>query len=63
MWQNAKARVLSASAANYVVDYLLEFTRVDRSRLAATGYADSCPLGPNDPDENRAINRRVEVIL
>ncbi|MBT4934606.1 MAG: OmpA family protein [Rhodospirillaceae bacterium] len=54
---------LSAARANSVVHYLLEFTTVESSRLAAMGYADSRPLAPNDTDENRALNRRVEVIF
>jgi chemotaxis protein MotB len=54
---------LSAARANSVVHYLLDFTEVDSSRLAAMGYADSRPLAPNDSDENRSLNRRVEVII
>ncbi len=54
---------LSAARANSVVHYLLEYTDVDSSRLAAMGYADSRPLAPNDSPENRALNRRVEVII
>lgn len=27
------------------------------------GYADTRPLAPNDSDENRAINRRVEIVV
>ncbi len=54
---------LSTARANSVVQYLLEFTDVDRSRLATMGYADSRPLAPNDTEENRALNRRVEVIF
>lgn len=31
--------------------------------LTATGYGDRLPLGPNDNRENRAKNRRVELVL
>ncbi len=54
---------LSTARANSVVQYLLEFTDVDQSRLATMGYADSRPLAANDSEENRALNRRVEVIF
>jgi len=54
---------LSAARANSVIHYLLEFTDIAPSRLAAMGYADSRPLVANDTDENRAINRRVEIII
>lgn len=54
---------LSAARAISVVHYLLEFADVDPSRLSAMGYADSRPLAANDSSENRALNRRVEVIF
>jgi chemotaxis protein MotB len=54
---------LSAARAISVVHYLLEFTDVDQRRLSAMGFADSRPLAPNDSIENRALNRRVEVIF
>jgi chemotaxis protein MotB len=31
--------------------------------LSAVGYADSRPLVPNDTVENRAKNRRVEIVV
>ncbi|NQU58963.1 MAG: OmpA family protein [Rhodospirillales bacterium] len=54
---------LSAARAISVVHYLLEFTDVDQSRLSAMGYGASRPLGANDTDDGRALNRRVEVIF
>jgi outer membrane protein OmpA-like peptidoglycan-associated protein len=33
---------------------------VDASRVTATGYGKRKPLVPNDSDEHRAMNRRVE---
>ncbi|MBL6933444.1 MAG: OmpA family protein [Rhodospirillales bacterium] len=54
---------LSAARANSVVHYLLEFTEISSSRLAAMGYADSRPLAPNDSEESRSLNRRVEVVI
>lgn len=35
----------------------------DPSRVTATGLADARPLVPNDSDESRARNRRVEVVV
>lgn len=43
------------SAAQYIIS-----KGVTASRLIAKGYGKSKPLVPNDTDENRAINRRVE---
>ena len=54
---------LSTARANSVIHFLLEHTSIDPNRLAAMGYADSRPLAPNDTDINRAINRRVEIII
>jgi type VI secretion system protein ImpK len=35
----------------------------DPSRVRATGLADARPLAPNDSDDNRARNRRVEIVV
>jgi chemotaxis protein MotB len=31
--------------------------------LVSTAYADTMPVAPNDSDENRAKNRRVEIVI
>jgi len=33
---------------------------IDEKRLAAQGFGDTRPLVPNDSEENKAKNRRVE---
>ncbi len=55
-------QVLSELRARVVA---LELARlgVDPKRLVARGYGPSRPVAPNDSDENRARNRRVEIIL
>jgi chemotaxis protein MotB len=53
---------LSSMRATAVLRYLLS-RRIDPSRLAATGNADSVPLVANDTHANRAKNRRVEFVL
>jgi OmpA-OmpF porin, OOP family len=52
---------LSASRAAAVVNVLVTTYGVDRFRLRAKGYGDSKPVAPNDTDQNRAKNRRVEL--
>ena len=32
-------------------------------RIAAGGFGDAYPVAPNDTDEGRALNRRVEIII
>jgi chemotaxis protein MotB len=36
---------------------------LDPSRFAVAGYAQNMPIAPNDTEEGRARNRRVEVII
>lgn len=54
--------VLSSARAIAVV-HALERAGVDSQRLRAVGLADTRPLASNDSAEERAQNRRVEVII
>jgi len=54
---------LASSRAVTVAHYMLENKRMDPERLIIEGYADTKPLVPNTSAENRAKNRRVEIIL
>ena len=53
---------LSASRAVTVAHFMLE-NQLDPNRIIIEGYADTQPLQPNNSSENRAINRRVEIVL
>lgn len=52
---------LSAGRAAAVVNALVSAYGIDRARLQAKGYGDSKPVAPNDNEQNRAKNRRVEL--
>ena len=54
---------LSASRAVTVAEYMLEKQQIDPHRFLIEGHADTHPLVPNNSPENRAINRRVEIII
>lgn len=54
---------LSTSRATSVVHELLEPGDMKPERFVLEGYADTKPLVPNNSPENRAINRRVEIIV
>lgn len=54
---------LSASRAVTVAQKMLENKGIERGRVVVQGYADTQPLADNSSDENRAKNRRVEVII
>jgi len=51
---------LSDDRAKSVVEYLID-NQIPFSRFIAKGYGEEQPLVPNDSDENRAKNRRVEL--
>lgn len=52
---------LSQRRSESVLNYLALFG-IDPSRLEARGYGESMPVAPNDTDENKAKNRRVELV-
>lgn len=54
---------LSASRALRVVHELLKDGTLDENRFMLVGYAATEPFQPNDTAENRATNRRVEIII
>lgn len=54
---------LSAARAASVIIFMIEQGGIEARRLVATGYADSRPIVPNDSDENREKNRRVEFLF
>lgn len=54
---------LSAGRAIAVLRYLTEQQNVEPARLSAVGYGEYNPLVPNDTAEQRAENRRVNIIL
>jgi outer membrane protein OmpA-like peptidoglycan-associated protein len=52
---------LSAGRAAAVVNALVTNYGIDKARLQPNGYGDTKPVAPNDTDQNRAKNRRVEL--
>ncbi|MBC7184314.1 MAG: OmpA family protein, partial [Marinobacter sp.] len=54
---------LSAARAAAVANVLLARDYVQPTRLAVTGLADTEPRVSNTSPENRAKNRRVEIII
>ena len=56
-WALSSARALS------VAQELFADPRIDQSRYEVAGFADTRPLVPNNSAENRAKNRRVEIVI
>jgi len=56
-WDLSSARALS------VAHELFKGGVLDSNRFMVTGFADAKPLKANDNEENRARNRRVEIVI
>lgn len=54
---------LSAGRAVNVYHYLVEINASLPSKMTSTGFGKNRPIAPNDSEENRAKNRRVEIII
>lgn len=54
---------LSTARATNVIRYLIDKKGFQPDRLSAAGYADSRALVPNTSESNRAINRRVDIVV
>lgn len=54
---------LSAKRATAIVKILRENKKIDPKTLTAAGRGEFAPIAPNDTAENKAKNRRIEVIL
>lgn len=54
---------LSTSRAVSVAHQLLQVSEISPDSIIVTGHADTRPRAPNDSDENRAKNRRVDIAI
>jgi chemotaxis protein MotB len=54
---------LSALRATAVVKYFVMEKGLDPSRFTASGYGEYQPLVPNISEENRRVNRRVDIVI
>lgn len=54
---------LAASRSVTVAHYMLNNKDIDPARIIVEGYANTRPLTTNDTIQNRAKNRRVEIII
>ncbi|MBN1534714.1 MAG: OmpA family protein [Spirochaetes bacterium] len=56
-WQLSTERALS------VLAYILKNNRLDPRRFSAAGYGEFNPIVQNNTPENRALNRRVDIVV
>ncbi|MBM7613666.1 OmpA/MotB family protein [Alkaliphilus hydrothermalis] len=54
---------LSVSRAANVVRYLIEEIELEPARFSASGYGEYHPVTTNDTMENKAKNRRVDIVI
>lgn len=54
---------LSTARATRVVAFLMNEADIEPGRLSAAGYAQFHPVARNDSPENRARNRRVDLVI
>lgn len=54
---------LSAARASNVAYYLISKVGVPPERVAVAGYGEWKPLVPNTSEKNRAMNRRVDLVI
>jgi len=54
---------LSAVRASNVAYFLIHTVGIPPIRIATAGYAETRPLVPNTSEANRAMNRRVDIVI
>ena len=54
---------LSSDRATQVVRYLTDQHSFDPKRISALGFGEYRPMATNDNDEDRARNRRVDIVV
>jgi len=54
---------LSTARASAVAHFFQEVGGIDPQRLSARGYSFYRPVAPNDTEEGRRQNRRIEIVL
>lgn len=54
---------LSSARATNVLRYLIESENIEGNRVSSSGYSYYRAIAPNDTDENKAKNRRVDIVI
>ncbi|SNT16192.1 chemotaxis protein MotB [Anaerovirgula multivorans] len=54
---------LSVARAAHVVKFFIEETSITPKRFKASGYSKYYPVAPNDTPDNKAKNRRVDILI
>ena len=54
---------LAGARASSIVRFLSKVYGINPKKMSATSFADQHPLEPNDSEEHRAKNRRMEIVI
>lgn len=54
---------ISTERALSIVRYLIENKNINPNRISLKGYGEFNPIVPNDTPENKAKNRRVDILV
>jgi len=54
---------LASYRAGTVIRYFVKYHKMDPKRFTVVSYADLKPVAPNDTEEHRAMNRRIEILI
>ena len=54
---------LSSARATNVLRQLVEVEKIDGNRISSSGYSFYRPIVPNDTPDNKARNRRVDIVI
>ncbi|HWU43131.1 MAG TPA: OmpA family protein, partial [Bdellovibrio sp.] len=54
---------LAGGRASAVVRYFVKYHKLDPKRFISISYGDQKPIVPNDSDEHKAMNRRIEILI
>jgi chemotaxis protein MotB len=54
---------LSTARATFVLEYLIDHSKLSPQRLSAVGYGEYRPVATNSTPEGRGANRRVDLVV
>ena len=54
---------LSAARAGTVLRYIVDHSEIAPDHLSLAGYGPYRPIAPNDTDDERSLNRRVDIVI
>ena len=54
---------LSAARAGTVLRYIVDHSTLPPEHLSLAGYGPYRPIAPNDTDDERSLNRRVDIVI